>query len=105
MRRAYLTPLVIAGLLFLPSCSNAEDKACEAAEISRQSLLLEVAKHFKDESVNKDKDSIKWRNAFLSRVIAQSKAAEIVLNNPICFTASQEVEAQFAIEEYKKWFE
>lgn len=104
MPKLFLTPFVIAGLLFLPSCSSAEAKACEAAEITRQGFQVEAAKYQEDYLVKKELKSLEASQAYLSKVIAQSKAAEIILNNPACYTAEEQIEAQLSIEEYKKWF-
>ena len=32
MPKVFLAPLLVVGLLILPGCSSAEDKACEAAQ-------------------------------------------------------------------------
>ena len=104
MPKVFLAPLLVVGLLLLPGCSSAEAKACEAADITRQGFQAEAAKYQEDYLVKKELKSLEAGQAYLSKVIAQSKAAEIILNNPACYTAEEQIEAQFSIEEYKKWF-
>jgi hypothetical protein len=104
MPKVFLAPLLVVGLLILPGCSSAEAKACEAADITRQGFQAEAAKYQEDYLVKKELKSLEAGQAYLSKVIAQSKAAEIILNNPACYTAEEQIEAQFSIEEYKKWF-
>jgi len=94
MPRLFLTPFVIAGLLFLPSCSNAEAKACEAAEQARIEYELQSEVNFTAYQKEID-DNKRYESAlFIRGVELLSNSKRVIVNNPKCFTPQQVVEAQ-----------
>ena len=109
MQRCFLTPLVIAGLLFLPSCSNAEEKLCEAAENARALYFSEFeadAKKFGAEVKSELALSGKAINPKIDELIEsavanEKKSYQVVINNQQCFTPTQVVEAQTKLEASK----
>ena len=82
MTRVFLTPFVIAGLLFLPSCSSAEAKACEAAEQANIDFAVQRAFY-----MNAGNDYAKAQQAETNR-------ARVIVNNSSCFTPQQVAAAQ-----------
>ena len=95
MPRLFLTPFVIAGLLFLPSCSSAEAKACEAAEQARAEYEKETNVLW-DKKQAKDNASLFIEGLALEEQVRKTylKSQRIIANNPSCFTPKQVVEAQ-----------
>lgn len=92
MPKVFLTPFLIAGLLLLPSCSSAEKKLCNKAEIARQDYYDEAAS-FQSRAKAFPEGSVTWdyeRKAFE----AYKNSLQVILNNPKCFTPQQVVEAQ-----------
>jgi hypothetical protein len=87
--KVLLTPLVILGLLFLPSCSNAEAEACEDAK-SISEVYFEKATEFRFEyQVNiKAKNSFNQSlagNYYLQANEQNLRARDVILKNPKCF--------------------
>lgn len=106
MPRLFLTPFVIAGLLFLPSCSNTEAKACEAAEISRdtynQKAAFQQAEANALDNPNSTYDqSIKRWNLQKEMVENYKLSLRVILTYPNCFTPEQVVEAQAYLDANK----
>jgi len=95
MSRVFLTPFVIAGLLFLPSCSSSSNPAdkpqakteCEVI----QEKSLELAAKAENEPLwrSKQRDYLTWFNyiiqesdCFSSEIVAQAKSnMAVVLAN------------------------
>ena len=102
MPRVFLTPFVIAGLLFLPSCSNAEAKACEAAEQARAEYEIET-KELWDKKQAKSNASLFFEALALDEQAKETylKSQRVIANNPSCFTPKQVVEAQTYISKIK----
>ena len=110
MPRLFLTPLVIAGLLFLPGCSNAEAKACEAAEQAIKdfelvALKTEIKRGYDIEGVKTMQEAIEYRSLSMLVLRAKLDARQVVVNSPTCFTPKEVVEAQNYIETEKQWIE
>ena len=99
MPRLFLTPFVIAGLLFLPSCSSAEAKACVSAEKAYAEFEAETKKAYKQREISikaSDWDSSK---NYLARALKYELwTQKVIVNNPSCFTAAQVVIAQSFVE-------
>jgi hypothetical protein len=76
----FLTLLVIAGLLFLTSCSSAETKACEAAREARDVYFAQY-------------ESPKGGDAY-DAIVALQNSKQVVWNNQDCFTPEEVIEAQ-----------
>ncbi len=93
MRRGYLTPLVIAGLLFLPSCSSAQEQKpvktpqakskCDEAKESDESFDKLLAKIGQGEP--------SYRVYYLTRMYHRLETKE-------CFTAVEIATARAAID-------
>jgi hypothetical protein len=94
MPKLFLTPFVIAGLLFLPSCSNAEAKACEAAEQARIEYELQSEVNFTAYQKEIDDNKRYVSPLFIKGVELLSNSKRVIVNNPKCFTPQQVVEAQ-----------
>ena len=88
MPKLFLTPFVIAGLLFLPSCSSAEAKACEAAEQARAEF--QVASDNFLAQFNKES----YPNLYEQAREQYINALRVVVNNSNCFTPAVVAEAQ-----------
>ncbi len=107
MLRAYLTPFVIAGLLFLPSCSSAEAKACEAAEISRDTYdkkaggLQDEAKALENRTSNLDL-AFKKFNLEQEAIATYKLSLQVIVTYKECFTPEQVVEAQRFLDNNNK---
>jgi hypothetical protein len=95
MPKLFLTPLLIAGLLLLPSCSSAEAKACKAAEQARAEYEKET-KVLWDKKQAKDNASLFIEGLALDKQVRETylKSQRVIANNPSCFTPKQVVEAQ-----------
>ena len=94
MPKLFLTPFVIAGLLFLPSCSNAEAKACEAAEQARIEYELQSEVNFTAYQKEIDDNKRYVSPLFIKGVELLTNSKRVIVNNPKCFTPQQVVEAQ-----------
>ena len=95
MRKALLTPFVIAGLLLLPSCSSAEAKACVSAEKAYSEFEAETKKAYEQREIsikasdwNSSKEYLTLANKY------EFWTQKVIVNNPSCFTAAQVVIAQ-----------
>jgi hypothetical protein len=122
MPKKFLAPLVVVALLYLPGCSNAEAKACDAAKkavseyemsYNPKFVMAERLESKKEvftreriwERIEAERQGIKLpeNNAGLEssklRKEAQNeyfKSQLVIVNNPSCFTPEQVVEAQIA---------
>ena len=105
MPRAFLTPFVIAGLLFLPSCSSAEAERARACEMAISSSRFHFAKYeayfedFKTELAAELEKSGKGVSPKIESLIKNStesreKSWRIKVNNQSCFTPDEVLEAQ-----------
>ena len=102
MPRAFLTPFVLVGLLFLPSCSNAEAEACDDAK-SISEVYFEKASEFRFEyNVNiKSKNSINQSLAghYSRKADEQNlRARKVILDNPNCFLPEEVTQAEEILE-------
>ena len=82
MPRAFLTPFVIAGLLFLPSCSSAQEPADKPQVKSECDEVKKIYDEFKELLNKTESGSQSYRKIYLTR-------AYYLLENPKCFTAVQ----------------
>lgn len=95
MPKVFLTPLLIAGLLFLPSCSNAEAKACEAAQQARAEYKLETDNLYKTQIAQQNAQKFIEALSTSDQVKEMYlKSQKVIANNPTCFTPKELVEAQ-----------
>lgn len=104
MPKVFLTPVLIAGLLLLPSCSSSETKACEAAkkaylDLSAQSRALgESIKILEQGSLILQAQQKRKEQLFTA------KAAFLVkINNQSCFTPEEVSIAQLLLKEIEKY--
>ena len=102
MPRAFLTPFVLVGLLFLPSCSNAEAEACDDAK-SISEVYYEKASEFRFEyNVSiKIKNSLNQSIAgYYSRLADEQnlRARKVILDNPNCFLPEEVTQAEEILE-------
>ncbi len=93
MPKVFLTPLLIAGLLLLPSCSSAEAKACEAAQLANKNYY-EKAGEFNGEAVLKITPEEESKELLALARGEYSRSQRVIVNNPTCFTPKELVEAQ-----------
>lgn len=99
MPRLFLTPFVIAGLLFLPSCSSAEAKACKAAIDTKFSLEQEIERDTKAiEGELKQQDKVLYEYVLSQLPINQKRLLLVIVNNPACFTPYDVANAQIDLE-------
>jgi len=105
MPRAFLTPFVIAGLLFLPSCSSAEAEKAKACEMAVSLSRFYFAKYeayfmgFKTELAAELEKSGKGVTPKIESLIKEStesreKSWQIIVNNQSCFTPDKVLQAQ-----------
>ena len=106
MLKILVTPFVVLGLLFLPSCTSAEAKACEAAEISRKTYsqkaaFQKVEANALDNPNSTYDQSIKRRNLQKEMLENYKLSLRVILTYPNCFTPEQVVEAQAYLDANK----
>ena len=95
MPSALLIPFVICGLLLLPSCSDTDVNACEAAQ-----QIVEDDTNKVQELLLSSKDLDKngyglQANEVRGEILRTSeKINRVILNNQNCFTPQQVVQAQ-----------
>jgi len=99
MPRIFITPFVIAGLLFLPSCSSAEAKACEAALLTHNSLEQEINRDTKAvEGELKQQDTVLYEYVLSQLPINRKRLLLVIVNNQACFTPFEVANAQIELE-------
>lgn len=122
MLKKLLAPLVVIALLYLPGCSNAEAKACDAAKkaVSEYELSYNpkfvMAERLESqqeqftrekiwERIEAQRQGIKLpeNNAGVEALKLRKEAQKeyfksqlVIVNNPSCFTPEQVVDAQIA---------
>jgi hypothetical protein len=106
MPKVFLAPLLIAGLLLLPSCSqNQQADNCKSALSGVQaSELLIRAKSERVETLESSNlqsaDTIRKSTELYESIIEDSKIYyRIIINNPSCFSAERVAKAQIGLEE------
>jgi hypothetical protein len=98
MPRVLLIPFVICGLLLLPSCSDTDVNACEAAQ-----QIVEDDTNKVQELLLSSKDLDKngyglQANEVRGEILRTSeKINRLIVKNQSCFTAEQVAEAQIYI--------
>jgi hypothetical protein len=102
MPRTFLTPFVLVGLLFLPSCSNAEAEACDDAK-SISEVYFEKASEFRFEYdvSRKTKNSLNQSLAghyYLQANEQNLRARKVILDNPKCFLPEEVTKAEEMLE-------
>jgi hypothetical protein len=103
MPRVFLTLLVISGLLFLPSCSNTEAKACEAAEIARATYNKKAADMQSEANAIRD-DITKGFDVYMLDNKGKKNyklSLQVIITYKECFTPEQVVEAQQYLDNNK----
>ena len=98
MPRVFLTPFVLVGLLFLPSCSSDKAKACEAAQLSYDTYYS-AAGEYNGEAVLLTTPKDKTQELLALGCAQYYRSQKIILNNPKCFLPAQVVEAQIYLKE------
>lgn len=100
MPRQFLTPFVIAGLLFLPSCSSAEAKACETATKAYSELKAQSQELGKSIKVLEQGSLIfEAREKRKKQMFIAKQTLLVKINNPSCFTPQEVSEAQLVFKE------
>ena len=101
MPKVFLAPLLVVGLLLLPGCSSAEDKACEAAQKvveedmdKAQELLLSA------KDLDKNGYGLQANEGRGESLRTSEKLNRAILKNQSCFTPEQLVEAQRYLDKY-----
>jgi hypothetical protein len=101
MPKVFLAPLLVVGLLLLPGCSSAEDKACEAAQKvveedmdKAQELLLSA------KDLDKNGYGLQANEVRGEILRTSEKLNRAILKNQSCFTPEQLVEAQRYLDKY-----
>ena len=95
MPRALLSSFVISGLLLIPSCSSADQNACEVsqqvveADMNKVKELLQSAKDLDKNSYGLQANEVRGEILRTSEKINRA-----ILNNQNCFTPQQVVQAQ-----------
>ena len=101
MPKVFLAPLLVVGLLLLPGCSSAEDKACEAAQkvveedMNKAQELLLSAKDLDKNGYGLQANEVRGEILRTSE-----KLNRAILKNQSCFTPEQLVEAQRYLDKY-----
>ena len=99
MPKVFLAPLLVVGLLILPGCSSAEDKACEAAQkvveedMNKAQELLLSAKDLDKNGYGLQANEVRGEILRTSE-----KLNRAILKNQSCFTPAQVVEAQIYVD-------
>ena len=88
MPRVFLIPFVITGLLFLPSCSSNKPKACEAIVKASDEYFEKGSKYDKQGKTELVRPALR-------------RSAQIVVNNPECFSPSWVAESQIYLDDIK----
>ena len=95
MPKVFLAPLLVVGLLLLPGCSSAEDKACEAAQKvveedmdKAQELLLSA------KDLDKNGYGLQANEVRGEILRTSEKINRLIVKDQSCFTAEQVAEAQ-----------
>ena len=106
MPTVFLTPFVIAGLLFLPSCSSAEEKLCEKAKLGIQEFSDDAKKYAaKSQPIYQTREAlIEAKNNSIWMWESAIKSQKIIVNNPNCFTPKEVVNAESLINEIRTEF-
>lgn len=106
MNTGLLTPLLVAGLLLLPSCSqNQQADNCKSvlSGVQASELLIKAqSERVKTlESSNlQSADTIRKSTELYESIIENSKIYyRIIINNPSCFSAERVAIAQIYLEE------
>ena len=101
MPKVFLAPLLVVGLLILPGCSSAEDKAWEAAQKvveedmdKAQELLLSA------KDLDKNGYGLQANEVRGEILRTSEKLNRAILKNQSCFTPEQLVEAQRYLDKY-----
>lgn len=105
MPKVFPTPFVIAGLLFLPSCSNSQQEAqCKSAKDNFETTARQITdlgrqiKLLKDTNepskIIGDLNTLKYSQFYIAK-----KEFLIVTNNPSCFTPEEVADAQLAYKQ------
>ena len=95
MPRLFLTPFVIAGLLFLPSCSSAEAKACKAAQEQHLTYDLQFEKAKANYELFSKAGNYERSRAWLNQSNqSQYNKQLLVISYQNCFTPKELVEAK-----------
>ena len=97
MPKVFLAPLLVAGLLLLPGCSSAEDKACEAAQKAHNDFYNEAGE-YNGKAVLKITPESERKQLMQYGRNAYYRSQKVILNNPSCFTPEQLVEAQIYVD-------
>ena len=109
MRRLFLPPFLIAGILFLPGCSNVEAEACDRAKLISDGYLQKASEYrFEYDVANKSNESFSQSLAGANSRLAGEqnlKARKVIADNPSCFTPEQVTQAELIVEENKKMCE
>jgi hypothetical protein len=104
--KVLLTPLVILGLLFLPSCSNAEAEACEDTK-SISEAYIEKAREFRFEYNVNTKTKTELNRSLAGYYYRQAneqnlKYQKVIFDNPQCFLPEEVALANELIEKNLK---
>ena len=101
MPKVFLSLLLFAGLLLLPGCSNAEAKACEAAEQATIDLLAKRDFHWGRYQSYVRLQEFDKENHYSQAQEAEANRQRVIVNNLNCFTPQQVAEAQTYISKIK----
>jgi hypothetical protein len=106
MKQAVKATVLILLVALLSGCSSAEEKACEAAEISRDNYNKEA----RDLQVKAKKyprfsgtieEAVRGRELSDKSFVAYELSLRVILTYPNCFTPEQVVEAQQYLDKDK----
>jgi hypothetical protein len=101
MPKIFLTPLLIAGLSLLPSCSqNQQADNCKSALSGVQASELLIKAQSERVKTLESSDAIRKSTELYESIIEDSKIYyRIIINNPSCFSAERVAKAQIGLEE------
>ena len=97
MPRLFLTPLVIAGLLFLPSCSNAENDKLAECEKLKQGIAIQRTElnMLMQSALGLDISQLNVLQVIVTKTNALRKSMfPVIVSNEPCFTAPEVAEAK-----------
>jgi outer membrane murein-binding lipoprotein Lpp len=94
MKQAAKASALVLAVSLLSGCSNAEAKACKAAEQAKIEYELQSDVNFNAYQKEIDDNKKYYSAIFIKGVELLSNSKRVIVNNPKCFTPQQVAEAQ-----------
>jgi hypothetical protein len=99
MKQAVKVPALILFVSLLSSCSSSEEKACEAALLTHNSLEQEIDRDTKAvDGELKEQDTVLYEYVLSQLPINRKRLLLVIVNNQACFTPFDVANAQIDLE-------